>query len=140
MDDVNAIEGGSGKQAAHSDVRINSNVAVGNEEDEDVNWDDQGSTRTMKLRDTAAATQGLVSESGIEFDEERSIEQTAAEVGRLEDKLGRVRKSRMGGVEDRPPRSRPANHARLHGSPQDGDALLDLGQELVRREPKQLNP
>lgn len=137
MEDVDAIEGGWGKQAAHSDV------SVGGEEDINMDdgfrvIDDEGSLRTiMKIKDTAAATRGLVS---LECDEERSMEETAAEVGRLEDKLGRLRKSRMGGVEDRPPRSRPANHARLHGSPQDGDALLDLGQEIVRREPKQLNP
>lgn len=93
-------------------------------------------TRTAKLKNAGAKLENVVSESGDggqEEEEEREedlMKRTALEVAELEDALGRGRKSRLAGVKDRPPKL-PQPLARLRGSPQDGDALLDLGQEEI---------
>lgn len=88
--------------------------------------------RTAKL-ENAEATTGVVSESGDEGDEEEVdfMERTALDVAELESALGRGRKSRLGGVKDRPSILRQTPLARLQGSPLEGDALLDLGQEEI---------
>ncbi|CAM9212190.1 unnamed protein product [Ectocarpus fasciculatus] len=88
--------------------------------------------RTAKL-ENAGATAGVVLESGDgeEEDEDTLMERTALEVAGLEDALGRGRKSRLGGVKDRPPNPGQSPLARLQGSPHDGDALLDLGREKI---------
>lgn len=88
--------------------------------------------RTARL-ENAGATTGVVSESGDEGDEDEVdlMERTALEVAELESALGRGRKSRLAGVKDRPPISRQTPLARLRGSPLEGDALLDLGQEDI---------
>lgn len=82
-----------------------------------------------------------ISEGGAggeeEEDEDDLMERTAFRVGQLEDALGRERKSRMGGVKDRPPKFGQSRLARLQGNPQNGDAFLDLGRgEIVRRDPQ----
>lgn len=74
---------------------------------------------------------------GEEEDEDDLMERTAIRVGQLEDALGRERKSRMGGVKDRPPKFGQSRLARWQGNPQNGDAFLDLGRgEIVRRDPQ----
>lgn len=104
--------------------------------------------KTRKLKN-AGVTDGVVVELGAgggcggameEEEEELSIEATATSVGRLEDALGRERKSRMGGVKDRPPNLAPAGLSRLYGSLQNGDALLDLGQGTIARQDSLLDP
>lgn len=88
-------------------------------------------TRTAKLESAGAKLQNVVSASGDEGEEEEeAVKRTALEVAGLEDALGRGRKSRLAGVKDRPP-NLPQPLARLRGSPQAGDALLDLGQEEI---------
>lgn len=88
--------------------------------------------RTAKL-ENAGATTGVVSELGEEGEEDEVdlLERTALEVAELESVLGRGRKSRLGGVKDRPPIVRQTPLARLQGSPLEGDALLDLGQKDI---------
>lgn len=88
--------------------------------------------RTAKL-ENAGATTGVVSEFGDEGEEDEVdlLERIALEVAELESALGRGRKSRLGGVKDRPPIVRQTPLARLQGSPLEGDALLDLGQEDI---------
>lgn len=88
-------------------------------------------TRTAKLENAGAKLKNVVSASGDEGEEEEDMmKRKALEVAELEDALGRGRKSRLAGVKDRPPKS-PQPLARLRGSPQAGDALLDLGQEEI---------
>lgn len=88
--------------------------------------------RTAKL-ENAGATAGVVLEpgDGKEEDQDALMERTALEVAGLEDALGRGRKSRLGGVKDRPPNPGQSPLARLQGSQHDGDALLDLGREKI---------
>eukprot|EP00752_Nemacystus_decipiens_P010673 g9504.t1 len=91
-------------------------------------------TRTAKLEDAGAQLQNVVLASGDEEEgegeEDGVIKRKATEVAGLEDALGRGRKSRLAGVKDRPP-NLPQPRARLRGSRQAGDALLDLGQEEI---------
>lgn len=91
-----------------------------------------GRRRTARL-ENAGATKGVVSESEGEEDDENAsvLERTALEVADLEDALGRGRKSRLGGVKDRPPNAQQSPLARVQGSPHKGDALLDLGREKI---------
>ncbi|CAM9566587.1 unnamed protein product, partial [Ectocarpus sp. 13 AM-2016] len=91
-----------------------------------------GGKRTAKL-ENAGATAGVVVESGDgqEEDQDALMERTALEVAGLEDALGRGRKSRLGGVKDRPPNPGQSPLARLQGSQHEGDALLDLGREKI---------
>ncbi len=95
--------------------------------------------RTVKLEKAGAKLKNVVSTSGDgegggdeeDGDEDDSIERAALRVAELEDALGRGRKSRLSGVKDRPPHTQRPPLARLQGSPHDGDALLDLGQEEI---------
>lgn len=93
-------------------------------------------TRTARLESAGAQLQNVVSASGDEGEEEHEegeediLKRRALEVAGREDALGRGRKSRLAGVKDRPP-NLPQPLARLRGSPQEGDALLDLGQEEI---------
>ncbi|CBN79829.1 expressed unknown protein [Ectocarpus siliculosus] len=91
-----------------------------------------GGKRTARL-ENAGATPGVVLESGDgkEEDQDALMERTALEVAGLEDALGRGRKSRLGGVKDRPPNPGQSPLARLQGSRHEGDALLDLGKEKI---------
>lgn len=99
------------------------------------------STKTTKLKN-AGATGGLIlnlpgGDGGETGDEELLMERAVAEVGRLEDLLGRRRKSRMGNVKDRPPLLGQPLIAQLYGSRRKGDALLDIGRgKIVRRTPR----
>lgn len=96
---------------------------------------------TMKLKN-AAVTEGVILDSSGEGSGEGGVDgsfadETAAEVGRLEDRLGRVRKSRMGGVKDRPPSIGQSRLTPLRSSPQSGDALLHpAAGKIVRRDPR----
>ncbi|CAM9883799.1 unnamed protein product [Scytosiphon promiscuus] len=91
-----------------------------------------GRRRTAKL-ENAGATQGVVSGSEGDQDEVNAsiLERTALQVAELENALGRGRKSRLGGVKDRPPNAQQSPLARVRGSPEEGDALLDLGREKI---------
>lgn len=82
-------------------------------------------------------SEGGAGDGEKEEDEDDLMERTAIRVGQLEDALGRERKSRMGGVKDRPPKFGQSRLARWQGNPQNGDAFLDLGRgEIVRRDPQ----
>ncbi|CAM9339581.1 unnamed protein product [Hapterophycus canaliculatus] len=91
-----------------------------------------GRRRTAKL-ENAGATKGVVSGAEGEEDDDNAsvLERTALEVAELEDALGRGRKSRLAGVKDRPPNAQQSPLARVQGSAQEGDALLDLGREKI---------
>lgn len=102
---------------------------------------------TTRLKD-AAISQASASDAGVLLDLDGETNaggnvdgdleaKTAADVARLEDRLGRWRKSRMGGVKDRPMILGPSSVDRLDGSPRNGDALLDLERgTIVRRDPR----
>ena len=101
----------------------------------------EGLVPNLSERETKGGVVLDVSEGGAgdeeEEDENDLMERTAIRVGQLEDALGRERKSRMGGVKDRPPKFGQSRLARLQGNPQKGDAFLDLGRgEIVRRDPQ----
>lgn len=93
-------------------------------------------TRTAKLENAGAKLENVVSAAGDEGEgeeeekEEDLAKRRAMAVAALEDVLGSGRKARMAGVKDRPP-NWPQPLGRLWGSPQAGDALLDLGQEEI---------
>ncbi|CAM9163518.1 unnamed protein product, partial [Ascophyllum nodosum] len=133
-----AFEYNRGEEGAHPEAWWrNSYVSVGGDRDGHVDVDKEDSVKTMKLKNAVAVEQGKVSE----VNEGRLMERTAAEVARLEDALGRGRKSRIGGVGDRQSGMGRESLSRLHGSPQEGDALLDLGREIiVRRKSQRLTP
>lgn len=101
--------------------------------------------RTVKLEKAGANLKNVVSTSGDgvgkregkgegdeeDEDEDALMARAALRVAELEDSLGRGRKSRLSGVKDRLPHAQRPPLARLRGSPHDGDALLDLGQEEI---------
>ena len=97
---------------------------------------------TRKFKNAGEMTEEVVVDlsdgDGDENEDEKDLmARTAVRVGQLEDALGRERKSRMGGVKDRPPKFEQSRLPRWQGNPKNGDAFLDLGRgEIVRRDPR----
>lgn len=107
----------------------------------------KGAKVTKTLKNAGVIEAGAAVDSnerggvGVEDAEDELVDDTAVEVGQLEDRLGRGRKSRMSGMKDPPAVGGQRNLARASGSPHHGDVLLDLGKgTIVRRDPPQLGP
>ena len=92
-----------------------------------------GERTVVKLEKASEKLENVVSAVGDdeEEDEDDLLARAASRVAELESALGRGRKSRLSGAKDRPRHTQRPPLARLQGSPEDGDALLDLGQEEI---------